>query len=174
MLTRYSCGQSPTKCVPHPEQNASHICHRFWAQKAFYFCYDALFGPESYIYGQKGEDEKVHGWDCWKYLSKGRYTTVPISTLTVAFYWQSGPSCKLWDCFGTRRQKKLPSVEAVEIDRGFFNLLCNRSAVDLNRGWFQPQHESILCYRVLLAIGPSKLFFMRWLSYVLLISIIQS
>ena len=27
--------------------------------KAFYSCYDAFFGPESY--GQKGEGKKVHG-----------------------------------------------------------------------------------------------------------------
>ena len=26
------------KCVPHPEQSASHICHRSWAHKAFYSC----------------------------------------------------------------------------------------------------------------------------------------
>ena len=41
------------------------------------------------------------------------------------------------------------AVEAVEINRGFFNLLCNRSAVDFNRGWFQPQLRliSMFCRR---------------------------
>jgi hypothetical protein len=31
---------SPAECVPHPEQSASHICHRPWAHNAFYFCHD--------------------------------------------------------------------------------------------------------------------------------------
>jgi len=61
---------SPAKCVPHPEQSAGHICHRSWAHKAFYSCYDAFFRPKSY--DQKGEGKKVHGWECWKYPSEGR------------------------------------------------------------------------------------------------------
>jgi len=48
----------------------SQILNRSWAHKAFYSCYDAFFGPESYC--QKGEGKKVHGWDCWKYPSEGR------------------------------------------------------------------------------------------------------
>jgi hypothetical protein len=51
------------------KQNVSLILNRVPAvtfitdpeliHKAFYSCYDAFFGPESY--GQKGEGKKVHG-----------------------------------------------------------------------------------------------------------------
>ena len=36
---------------PHPEQSASHICHRSWAHKAFYSCYDAFLKCTAEIFG---------------------------------------------------------------------------------------------------------------------------
>jgi len=49
------CSSSWTECQSH--------CHRSWAHKAFYFCSDRFFKPESS--GQEGEGKKMHGWDCF-------------------------------------------------------------------------------------------------------------
>jgi hypothetical protein len=48
---------SPAKCVPHPEQSASHICHRSELIRP-YIPVMTFFGPESY--GQKGKGKKKY------------------------------------------------------------------------------------------------------------------